>query len=554
MQVVNMTDVSPSTIIRNPVLRGFNPDPSVLRVGEDFYIATSTFEWFPGVQIHQSRDLVHWRLLTRPLTRSSQLDMLGDPDSGGVWAPCLSYADGLFYLVYTDVKVRLGAYKVAHNYLVTAPDILGCWSDPVYLNSSGFDPSLFHDTDNRKWLLNMLWDHRQDQNRFGGIVAQQYDPEEKRLVGTIHNIFRGTKLGKTEGPHLYRRNGYYYLLTAEGGTGIDHAVSLARSTTIQGPYEVAPENPILTSAGNPEAPLAKAGHASLVETENGEWYMAYLCARPIGAHGRCILGRETALHPCEWTDAGWLQLKGGGKEPALTVAAPDLPPHPFEREPEIDEFDGKRLNINFQSLRVPIEEHWLSLKARPGWLRLYAQEAPTSLHRQSLIARRIQSFHCEAATCLMFDPRNFQQMAGLICYYNTRNHYYLRVGYEAGIGKILSIVSMDRGEHDEPIGQGIPWDGGDRIFLKAKLSGDRLQFAYSRDNAQWPDIGGLLDATILSDDYDLSPRGIMNFTGAFVGICAHDMSGQKIHADFDWFVYKELGNQSEAEQETGNGT
>ena len=149
-------------MIRNPILPGFNPDPSICRVGDDYYIATSTFEWYPGVQIHHSRDLVNWRLVTRPLDRAAQLDMRGNPDSGGVWAPCLSHADGRFWLVYTDVKRLDGNFKDAHNYIVTAPAIEGPWSDPTYVNSSGFDPSLFHDDDGRKWFVNMVWDHRMD--------------------------------------------------------------------------------------------------------------------------------------------------------------------------------------------------------------------------------------------------------------------------------------------------------------------------------------------------------------------------------------------------------
>ena len=210
-----MTDAK----IHNPILRGFNPDPSIVRVGDDYYIATSTFEWFPGVQIHHSRDLVHWRLITRPLRRPSQLNMLGDPDSCGVWAPCLTYDDGLFHLIYTDVK-RYGRPTVGgasgaslrdfHNYLVTSPTIDGEWSDPVYLNSSGFDPSLFHDEDGRKYLVNMLWDYRPGQNRFAGIVLQEYSPNARRLVGERKMIFKGTSLGLTEAPHLYKRNGYYY--------------------------------------------------------------------------------------------------------------------------------------------------------------------------------------------------------------------------------------------------------------------------------------------------------------------------------------------------------
>ena len=202
-----MMDTSPR--IHNPILRGFNPDPSIVRVGDDYYIATSTFEWFPGVQIHHSRDLAHWRLAARPLTRPSQLDMRGDPDSCGVWAPCLTHADGRFYLVYTDVK-RYGRTTTAgasgaslrdfHNYLVTSTRIDGEWSDPVYLNSSGFDPSLFHDDDGRKYLVNMLWDHRPGQNRFAGIVLQEYSPAEGRLIGERRNIFTGTALGLTEAP------------------------------------------------------------------------------------------------------------------------------------------------------------------------------------------------------------------------------------------------------------------------------------------------------------------------------------------------------------------
>jgi xylan 1,4-beta-xylosidase len=282
-------------VISNPILRGFNPDPSIVRVGDDFYVATSTFEWFPGVLVHHSRDLVHWRLLARPLDRLSLVDMRGDPPSGGIWAPCLTFSDGLFHLIFTDVKSFRGAFKDTHNYLATAPSIQGPWSDPIYLNSSGFDGSLFHDADGRKWFVNMLWDHRKDRNRFGGILLQEYDPARRRLVGPIRNIFAGTSLGVTEAPHLYRRGEWYYLMTAEGGTSYSHAVTLARSRRIEGPYEVDPANPILTSAGRPELDLQKAGHASLVETQTGEWYMVHLCGRPLRPRKLCPLGRETAI-------------------------------------------------------------------------------------------------------------------------------------------------------------------------------------------------------------------------------------------------------------------
>ena len=170
------------TTIQNPILKGFNPDPSIIRVANDYYIATSTFEWFPGVQIHHSRDLMHWQLITRPLNRRSQLDMLGVPDSCGVWAPCLSYHQGTYYLVFSNVKSFDGVWKDTPNYLVTTQDIRGDWSEPIFLNASGFDGSLFHDENGRKWYTSMLLDHRKGKF-FGGIILQEYDAQAEKLVG-----------------------------------------------------------------------------------------------------------------------------------------------------------------------------------------------------------------------------------------------------------------------------------------------------------------------------------------------------------------------------------
>src|SRR5215510_6654414 len=318
--------------IQNPILRGFNPDPSIVRVGDDYYIATSTFEWFPGVQIHHSRDLVNWRLLTRPLNRPTQLNMLGDPDSCGIWAPCLTYSAGLFCLIYTDVK-RYGPTTQAgtsgaslrdmHNYLVTSETIEGEWSEPIFLNSSGFDPSLFHDDDGRKYLLNMLWDFRPGKNRFAGIELQEYSAAERKLVGPSEVIFKGTSIGFTEGPHLYKRNGYYYLLTAEGGTGWGHAVTFARSPHLNGPYELHPDKYILTARHRPDVELQRAGHADLVETQTGETYMVHLCGRPLPNRGRCVLGRETAIQKMQWSEDGWPRTENEKGLPYAEVEAPD---------------------------------------------------------------------------------------------------------------------------------------------------------------------------------------------------------------------------------------
>ncbi|HVV28485.1 MAG TPA: glycoside hydrolase family 43 protein [Rhizomicrobium sp.] len=533
--------------IQNPILRGFNPDPSIVRVGDEYYIATSTFEWYPGVQIHHSRDLRHWRLLTRPLRRASQLNMLGDPDSCGIWAPCLSHDGKLFHLIYTDVK-RYGRTSVGgaagaslrdfHNYLVTAETIDGTWSDPVYLNSSGFDPSLFHDDDGRKWLLNMLWDHRPGNNRFAGIVAQEYSPEEGKLVGERVNIFPGTALGLTEAPHLYKRDGWYYLLTAEGGTGWNHAVTMARSRKLLGPYELHPDAYILSARNRPDAPLQRAGHADLVETPAGETYMVYLCGRPLRNRGRCVLGRETAIQKVRWQN-GWLYTEDRQGMPALHTPAPDLPDHPFPPSPERDDFDSPVLGIDFQWLRTPWPEKLFSLTARPGYLRLYGRESIGSLFHQALVARRQQA-HCYTAETVMdFEPAHFQQAAGLVCYYGANKFHYLHVTHDDAHGRHLRVMSA---LPDAPVGdaftQPVAIPPGP-IGLRVEVDEERLWFAWRTGGGTWQRLPQTFDASLLSDEAQMP--GSPNFTGAFVGMACQDMAGTARHADFDYFLYRERG-------------
>ena len=534
-------------LIRNPILPGFNPDPSILRVGEDYYIATSTFEWFPGVQIHHSRDLMHWRLLTRPLSRPSQLNMLGDPDSCGVWAPCLTHADGLFHLVYTDVK-RYGRTSTAgasgaslrdfHNYLVTSPDIEGEWSDPVHLNSSGFDPSLFHDDDGRKYLLNMLWDHRPRRNRFGGIVLQEYSASAQALIGERRLIFKGTALGLTEGPHLYKRDGWYHLITAEGGTGWGHAVTMARSQSIDGPYELHPDTHILSSRDRPDAELQRAGHADLVETPDGETWMVHLCGRPLRNRGRCTLGRETAIQPMVWGSDGWLRTADGEGVPRLEVPAPRLASCPFPPELALSRFDGPRLPPAFQWLRSPWPGELFSLAERPGFLRLFGRESIGSLFRQSLVARRQRSHAFSAATLMEFEPEHFQQMAGLVCYYGGTKFHYLHVSHDEALGRSLRVMSAlpDQAQADAftPL---IPIPAGP-LQLRVEVDGERLQFAWRPAGEDaWSWLPELFDASILSDE--AAAPGTPNFTGAFVGMACQDLAGTSRPADFAWFDYRD---------------
>lgn len=541
--------------IINPILRGFNPDPSIVRAHDDYYIATSTFEWWPGVQIHHSKDLINWELIGHVLTEKRLLDMTGNPNSGGVWAPCLSYADGTFYLVYTDVKSLAGNFKDTHNYVITAKNILGPWSDPVYLNSSGFDPSLFHDEDGHKWLVNMIWDHRKNRNPFHGIVLQEYSELERRLVGEPEIIFRGTHLGCTEGPHIYKRDGWYYLMTAEGGTGYEHAVTMARSRQLKGPYELDPVTPILTS-WQTDLRLQKAGHASLVETQTGEWYMAHLCARPIPGERRSPLGRETGLQRCVWNEDGWLRISvsqgseaasvpsAGTAGPSVCVAGPQLPEQPRVMVPEMDHFDAEQLGVQFAGLREPVDDSWISLRERPGFVRLRGRESLNSQHRQSLIAKRQQSLRCEVETCVEFEPASFQQMAGLIAYYNTKNYYYLRISRDEDLGKCLNILTSDNGQYDEILEQDIVVEGWKSVYLRAQLDGPLLQFLYSKDGVNWKMIVPVLDAGRLSDEactrFQDGYFTEWGFTGAFLGICVQDLTGQYKHADFDYFAYRNL--------------
>jgi xylan 1,4-beta-xylosidase len=539
-------------MIQNPILKGFNPDPSILRVDDDYYIATSTFEWFPGVQIHHSKDMVNWRIAGHALTNKEQINLTGVMASGGVWAPSLTYnqEEGLFYLCYTIVYNRAGDVFHLDNYIVTSKKAEGPYSSPIYINSSGFDPSLFHDTDGRKWVVNLEWDFRENYSRPGVIVLQEYCSVQGKLIDKPKRIYSGgTDMGCLEAPNLYKRNGFYYLMAAEGGTGYGHGVTMARSRTIDGPFEADPFNPIITSSicsfneraksdflktqyYNPHSTLQKSGHGSLVKTQNGRWYVAHLCARPLMPQMRSTLGRETALQEVEWTEEGWLRLCGGGNQAKLEVNAPGLSVHDWPADPEKDDFELPLLGVNWNSLRIPIDKSWCDLQAKPGYLRLRGQESLFSVHSQSLIARRIQAFHVRIETKVEFEPKYFQQMAGLTCFYDHMTHYFLRIYFsESEGGKCLGIIVSDCGIKSEltPFRVRLPNDKP--IYLRAEINCDLLQFYYSLNGTEWKGIGPKLDASKMSDEY---PRNFEHFTGTFGGITCIDTYIKEATADFDW--------------------
>ena len=530
--------------LQNPVLPGFNADPSFIRVGDDFYIATSTFEWYPGVQIHHSRDLVNWELVSRPLNRAALLDMRGNPDSCGIWAPCLSYADGKFWLVYTDVKRLDGSYKDAHNYITTCETIDGEWSDPWYVNSSGFDPSLYHDTDGRKYFMNMQWNHRgpgtggnPTHASFDGILLQEWSPEHG-LFGPVKNIWQGTSRGLTEAPHIFRRGDYYYLTTAEGGTGYDHAVSLARSTSIWGPYEDHPDMHVISTADAPDHRIQRTGHGQYVELADGSVYHSFLMGRPVrgtNASGRfCALGRETGLERCVWGDDGWLYLEQGGLLPREHVPVPfDAEPNP--REPKRYRFTTE-LPSDFQWLRTPEPDR--IFKVRDDALVMIGRESMGSWFEQALVARRQEDHDYDADTVVEFDPSTYQQAAGLTTYYNRHKFHAALLTYDEEHGRHLTVMSCVG--PDDKAGVTFP----DAVFcavpqgpvrLKVEVRKATQQFYWAAVDGEWQVLGPALDASHISDEGGRGEHA--SFTGAFVGMVAFDTSGSGREARFTEFGY-----------------
>jgi len=286
----------------NPILCGDYPDPSIVRVGTDYYLVNSTFQWFPGIAVSHSRDLVNWQPVGHVLTRDSQLNLSPVADSAGIWAPDISFCDDRFWVSYTLQTPEAGLNCIVHS---DKPE--GPYSDPCVLNDSNIDPSVFSDDDGKRYFVTSR-----------GHV-QEMDADGSRLLGKPQVVWPGTGGHCPEGPHIIKRNGYYYFMMAEGGTGYGHNEVLARSRSIWGPYESCPHNPVLGPAGE-SRPIRKTGHGKPVETQHGEWWFVYLCGRPYGGN-YCNLGRETCLSRLVWTDDDWFTIE----EPQLEQVRPRLP-------------------------------------------------------------------------------------------------------------------------------------------------------------------------------------------------------------------------------------
>ena len=530
-------------MIINPILPGFHPDPSICRVGETYYIATSTFEWYPGVRIYASTDLANWDFVSAPLNRAELLDMRGNPDSGGIWAPCLSHSDGKFWLVYTDVKRLDGAFKDAHNYITCCETIDGNWSAPWYVNSSGFDPSLFHDDDGRKWFRNMRWNHRGEGTgcnpkhaSFDGILLQEWSPENG-LIGDAVNIYDGSPRGLTEAPHIFKRNGWYYLTVAEGGTGYDHAVTMARSRDILGPYEDHPNTFLMTAHGAPDHAIQRTGHGQYVESPDGEVWHTFLMGRPISGpdgEGRfCPLGRETGIERCVWGQDDWLYLEAGGLL-AREYVPVDVTAEP--REGATYDLTEGTLHPDFQWLRTPFTDRLFRLDGHG--LTLIGRESLGSWFEQSLVARRQQDFVYRAETVVTVDPRQYQHAAGLTTYYNRSKFHAILVSHDDELGRVLRLESClgdwPDGALTLSLEVSIPIDDGP-VRLAVEVDHATQQFYAAVGDAEFQKIGPQLDASLVSDEGGRGEHA--SFTGAFVGMVAYDISGQAAEAVFREFSY-----------------
>lgn len=513
-------------VIDNPFLRGFNPDPSIVRVDDDYFVATSTFEFHPAVRIHHSTDLVNWTVRGHALDEG--FDLRGIPDSGGVWAPSLSHSDGLFWLAYSIVRSMDGDDKDIDNYLVTAESIDGPWSEPVHLGSRGFDFSFFHDSDGTHWIVGVQWDQRPEHPSFGGLVLEQYLADEKRTSGTATVIHREPSL--VEGPNLYRVGDWYHLLIAAGGTGWNHAITVARSRTITGPYERDAQPFVLTSRDAPGLPLQKAGHGELVQTPSGEWMLVHLASRPTLHLGErySTLGRETCLQRVVFDDDGWLRLAQGGHHAAVRVevrgdgdASRRVGGRGFVEQFDAPELDTRR----WSTLRARLAPDVVGTGERPGWLRVRGGHSPASVFDQSMILTRVEEHRAVFEATVDAEPTSTRELAGLIAWYDRNGWIWLQLGWDADNGRHVRVVSRDGARTTRSAAVAVP-DGA--VRLRAELDGPDLRFAVAAvGDDHWTDVPGIHPAWTLSDDHG----GRLRFTGLFFGVRADDLDGRGWSAD-----------------------
>lgn len=431
-------------LVTNPLLPGCYPDPSICRAGEDFYLVTSTFEYFPGLPVLHSRDLRTWRHIGHALDRPGMLDMEGIASSGGLYAPTIRFHDGVFWLVCTLVD-QADDSRGGH-FLLTATDPAGPWSDPVWLDADGIDPSLFFDDDGRVWVHGTRLAREPEWFHQTEVWLRELDPVTKQLVGPEHVLWTGAVRGAVwaEAPHLYKVDGTYYLVAAEGGTEVHHAVSVARATSVTGPYEGSKANPHLTHRHmGRTADVVGVGHADLVQHVDGSWWAVLLAMRPYGGY-HYNLGRETFLVPVTWEDGWPLFAPGDGRVPEVVhvpeVADGGLPPGRDVRGARgvvaPDDPRWTTLRAPWDGFAAPSGEGW-TLRLQPSTL----AEATTP----TFLGVRQQHRDVDARATLRVDGLAEGEQAGVVVRQSERDHATLSV-VRAGEGFVVRAVHRRGGE------------------------------------------------------------------------------------------------------------
>lgn len=494
---------------KNPVLPGFYPDPSVCRVGDDYYMVNSSFQYFPGVPIHHSKDLINWKSIGHCLSRPSQIKLEKIGFWGGIYAPSIRHHEDLFYMVTTNVSDK-------GNFYVYTSDPSGEWSDPVWIDQGGIDPDLFFDDDGRCYFISAN----------SGMWICEIDIKTGRRLSESKNMWQGTGGRHAEAPHIYKKDGYYYLLAAEGGTEYGHKVTIARSSSIYGPYESNPANPILTHINQNGAfnPIQGTGHADLIQAHDGSWWTVFLGFRP-QSYTHHLLGRETFLAPMRWDENAWPVVNGNGTV-SIDMHCSTLPQVKVPALPVRDEFTNDNLGAEWNYLCNPHNENY-SLKERKGHLRLKA--TPVTLgHVDSptFVGRRQQHINFRATTVLDFSKLNSGAEAGITTYMANNYHYDLAVACRED-GSFLTLTYylgvMKHVEKEISVRH-------KKVYLRVEGSNDLYSYYYSVDNKSFEKIGDI-------DTRFLSSETAGGFTGVYIGIFAQSTTFGNSYADFDWFEY-----------------
>ncbi len=497
----------------NPVIPGFHPDPSVCRVGKDFYLVTSSFEYFPGVPVFHSRDLVHWEQIGHCLTRESQLPLAGAACSGGIYAPTIRFHRGLFYMITTNASH-------GGNFIVTTPDPHGEWSEPVRVDVPGIDPSLLFDDNGKTYCSGT--------GKGGGVWQSRIDAKTGRRLTRPRLVWPGTGGRYPEAPHLYKIRGRYYLMIAEGGTEYGHMETIARSRSPWGPFEPCPRNPILTHRNYFTSPIQATGHADIFEDGKGRWWAVCLGIRPKGGSFH-HLGRETFLAPITWDKDGWPVIGNRGTV-ELRMTGPLPKPLPVDAPGVRDGFDTPDLRLCWNFLRNPHAGDW-SLSERRGWLRLKGSALTLNdLASPALLGRRQEHFDCRASCLVEFDPAKENEEAGLAVLANASHHYELALGRRGRrrvafvrrrIGDLTSVVA------EEPVAAGP---------VELTVVADEAKYAFSfRAGRSRPKTLATAATRYLSTEV------AGGFTGVYFALYATGNGRRSaVPADFDWFEYRPL--------------